>query len=106
MKKTNLVSILTTFLALSATAFPDTLEDKAKKIVLSLDFKDMSTADALKRIEKLSGVKIKYTPPASDTPRITLSLRNIPTDEALKYVTGLANLKFKYTADSVEVVPQ
>ena len=94
--------ILTALLALTATAFPDALEEKAKKIVITLDFKDLSATDALKRIEKLSGVKIKYTAPATD-PKVSVNLKNIPVSEALKYVTSLANLRFRYAADAVEV---
>lgn len=43
--------------------------------------------------------------PASELPRITVSLTDIPVLEALKYVTGLANLKFKVERSAVVIVP-
>ncbi len=105
MKTPHLSCLFITLLALTASTFAATLEERAARIVIALNLKDASATDALKRIESLSGIKIKFTPPANDTAKITVSLRNIPVTEALKYVTGLANLRFKYGADAVEVAP-
>ena len=105
MKTSPILRAFTAALVLTVTASAATLEEKAAKIVIALNLKDASATDALKRIESLSGVKIKFTPPANDTTKITVSLQNVPVTEALKYVTSLANLKFKYGADAVEVVP-
>lgn len=79
---------------------------KAPDLVIpKLELKDATPSQAFESISATTGLKILYTPTASE-PRISISLTNVPVDEALRYVTSLANLKFSYATDGVHVTAQ
>ena len=106
-----IAAILTASIAAAAppredAATPAAVEEKAKATIIpKLEFRDVSSADALMMIGTMTGIKIFYAPNPKDDARITVSLSKIPASEALKYVTGLANLKFRCDKDGVHVVP-
>ena len=82
------------------------VEQKATATIIpKLEFREVTAAEALATIAKLSDVKISYVPNPDDPAKLTVSLTKIPVSEALKYVTGLANLKFAYEKDGVRVLP-
>jgi len=78
----------------------ETIENKADEMILP-EFKlDYTTpAQALKAIEKQTGLKVFYTPRKDDWPTFSVALKNIPATDALDFVARVANLKLTYEAD-------
>jgi hypothetical protein len=90
-----------------AEATPEEIAKKAQEtIIQTLEFKNVSAAEALNVVSEATGMKVFYKPASTATPKINLTLTNIPTSGVLKFVTELANLKFRYESDGVHVLPQ
>ena len=99
MKTLRTLSAILCIVAFSTSAIAATPEETAKQAVITVSLYDVTVAQAIQSVSKLSGVKTHYAAPTQGDLSITMSLTNITATEAFRYVADLANLTVSYKDD-------
>ena len=92
-------------LSLAAPASAQTIEERAKKVTVTMTLNDIPPAAAAQFVQAVSKIKVHFQARPGDPTLISVSFKNTTVDEALRYIAGLAKLELTYQPDGGHLAP-
>lgn len=106
MKRFPRLSFLLLVLLLTATAWAETPEERAKRVTVTMNLNDVSVSAAAHFIQLVSNVQVHYQGAAADKTVLSVNFENTPAHAALAYLADLAKQELTYKEDGAHLAPK
>ena len=84
----------------------ETPEERAKKVLVTMNLTDVPPGAVAHFVEVVSKVKVYYESAPGDQTTLSVKFENTSADAALRYIAELAKVDFAYKADGAYFTPK